>query len=260
MNSDRCSITVIVAVLNMAKTLRRCLDSIVNQTYPDRELIVMDGGSSDGSAEIVHSYQDHIAAWESVADRGIYHAWNKALKHARGEWICFLGADDCFWDNSVLEALAPSLNRAIDGRIRVVYGQMARTNSAGEILHLRGKPWESIRWQMAHGMPLDLPHPGLMHHRLLFSTHGPFDETFRIAGDYELLLRELKHKDRRALYVPEVRTVRNQVGGIADAINLLAHQETVRARRKNGLPAFSLIWLGVYIRALIRERWRGGPL
>jgi len=258
MTSEGCTITIIVAVLNMAHTLSRCLESVIRQTYADRELIVMDGGSTDGSSEIVQSCQGHIAYWESVPDRGIYHAWNKGLRLAHGKWICFLGADDYFWDKQVLQALSPSLDQASGMGIRVVYGQVARTSRTGEILYLRGKPWKSIRWQMAHGMPLDLPHPGLMHHHRLFADHGPFDETFRIAGDYDFLLRELKGKNSRALYIPSVRTVGSQVGGIADCTNLLAHREVARARKNNCLPGFSLVWLGVYTRALIREKRRRG--
>ena len=245
-------ITIIVAVLNGRETIRQCIKSVNNQTYPYKELIIIDGGSTDGTVEILKDNNDKIAYWESKPDRGIYHAWNKALEHSRGDWICFLGADDYFWSKNVLTDLSPHLVNAADSGIKVVYGQMARVNKRGHILKLDGKPWENVRWLMRHGMPL--PHPGLMHHRYLFESHGFFDETFRIAGDYEFLLRELKNG--QALYVSGIRTVGNQVGGIADSSNLLAHREVARARRKNGLSPLSWVWLAVYARAFLREHWR----
>jgi glycosyltransferase involved in cell wall biosynthesis len=90
-------ISVIVAVFNGAKTLQQCIDSVAGQTYPHKELIVIDGGSIDGTREILEGDATKLAYWVSEPDRGIYHAWNKALARARGDWICFLGADDYLW-------------------------------------------------------------------------------------------------------------------------------------------------------------------
>jgi glycosyltransferase involved in cell wall biosynthesis len=245
-------ITVIVAVLNAACSLECCIKSISSQTYPHKELIVMDGGSTDGSLSIIKKYRDTITYWESRPDQGIYHAWNKALKRAEGEWICFLGADDYFWNEDVLADLLPYLIKTDEAEIRVVYGQMARIDGSGRIVKLVGKSWEKLRWLMPHGMPL--PHPGLMHHRSLFENHGLFDESFRVAGDYELLLRELK--TGRALYADGIRTVGNRVGGIADSFSLLTHKEVARARRKNGLTRLSWVWMIVYTRAFMRKQWQ----
>lgn len=245
-------ITIIVAVLNAAKTLERCLLSITEQNYSFKELIVMDGGSTDGSINILHSYSNNINYWESEADKGIYHAWNKALKHATGEWICFLGADDYFWDKHVLSNIAPYLIRAENCGTRVVYGRIARVDTSGKIIKFIGKPWEKIRWLMPHGMPL--PHPGLMHQYTLFKENGLFDETFQIAADYELLLRELRHK--QALYAPDIIVAGWQSGGISEYKVLDAHNEVLLARKKNGLNSFSWVWWVVHIRNILRSHWQ----
>jgi glycosyltransferase involved in cell wall biosynthesis len=245
-------ITIIVAVLNRRTTVKRCLESIEVQDYPNKELIVMDGGSTDGSLLVLEKHKNLVAYSESAPDRGIYHAWNKALMHAHGEWICFLGADDFFWTARSLTEMEPYLIEAAEDGIRVVYGQVVKINWGGSILRVEGKPWEKIRWLMPHGMPL--PHPGLMHHRSLFDVHGHFDETFRIAGDYDLLLRELRKG--QALHAPGVRVVGSEIGGIADSLKLLSHQEVSRARQKNGLPAWTWLSLAIYGRSLIRLQWR----
>ncbi|MDA3897412.1 MAG: glycosyltransferase [Desulfobacteraceae bacterium] len=98
MHQAKPKISIIVVVFNGAQTLERCLYSVVHQIYPCKELIIMDGGSTDGSVELLKRYDSQIKYWESKPDRGIYHAWNKALEHAEGEWICFIGSDDFFFD------------------------------------------------------------------------------------------------------------------------------------------------------------------
>ncbi len=245
-------ITIIVAVFNGSETIQRCIDSVICQNYPRKEIIIKDGGSDDGTLEILKNNDDKITYWESSPDSGIYNAWNIALKHAKGEWICFLGADDYFWNKNVLTDLSPHLVKAADLGIKVVYGQAARVNRNGHILKLIGKPWEKIRWLMPHGMPL--PHTGLMHHRSLFEKHGLFDETFQIAGDYDLLLRELKNGD--ALYVRDLIVAGWQAGGISDFKFLFAHREIGRARRKNGFHNLSWVWLAVHARGFFRAYWR----
>jgi hypothetical protein len=174
------------------------------------------------------------------------------LQYARGEWICFLGADDYFWDKNVLTDLSPHLVKAAIGKIKVVYGQAARVDRNGRILKLMGKPWEKTRWLMPHGMPL--PHTGLMHHRSLFEKHGLFDETFQIAGDYDLLLRELK--SGKALHARDLIVAGWQSGGISDLKFLFAHREIGQARRKNGFHNLSWVWLAVHARGLFRAYWR----
>ena len=94
-------ISIIVAVYNSKKTLQRCIDSVFSQTYPHKELIIIDGGSTDGTVDILRANNDKITYWKSEPDNGIYQAWNKALDHAKSDWICFLGADDYLWKPKV---------------------------------------------------------------------------------------------------------------------------------------------------------------
>lgn len=245
--------SIIVAVLNAHNTIEHCIKSIVCQTYPHKELIIMDGGSIDGSVSLIRKYEDHMAFWESRPDRGIYHAWNKALARASGEWICFLGADDFFWNEHVLSKLSFHLDGAPAKGVKIVYGRVAKINAQGNLVKVLGKPWQKIRWSMPHGMPLNLPHPGLMHHRSLFDDFGLFDETFRIAGDYEFLLRGLKRNG--ALFVEDLYTIGSRIGGIADVSGIKTNLETARARKKHGLNRFSWVWMAVLIRALARTLW-----
>jgi len=242
-------ITIIVAVLNNKESLERCIESVNNQTYPYRELIIIDGGSTDGTVDVLKANNGRITYWESNADRGIAHAWNKAVKKARGEWLCFLGADDRLAGDDVLERFIPYLMDALSENIRVVYGKVVRTDSKERPLKTVGRPWSEVSWLMKHGMAV--PHPGLMHHSSLFRDHGPFDESYHVALDYEFLLRELpKH---RALFAEDILAVYQRCGGISDDSPLSALGETRRARRKHNIRTFLPIWSLVAIRAGLRH-------
>ncbi len=233
-------ISIIVAVFNGADTLTRCLDSIVCQSYPQVELIVMDGGSTDGTITLLEARTCEITYWETQPDRGIYHAWNKALTHATGDWICFLGADDFFWDRDAIASLAAHLPPP-RSPIRVVYGQTAVLSQSGTVVRYEGRPWPQSRAGLA--WTLTLPHPGLLHHRSLFDDHGPFDETLRIVGDYELLLRELKPHgpSGEALFVPRV-AVGFGHGGVSHSPRAMAAMlaEISRVRAWHGLSRWAL--------------------
>lgn len=233
-------ISVVIAVFNGVETLPRCLDSIRSQSYPNKELIVMDGGSTDGTISLLEARTEEIAYWETQPDRGIYHAWNKALARASGDWICFLGADDFFWDWDALASLAAHLPSA-PSAVRVVYGQVAVLSHSGKMVRQEGRSWPQSRAGLA--WTLTLPHPGLLHHRSLFDDHGLFDETYRIVGDYELLLRELKPQgpSGEAVFVPRV-TVGFGHGGVSNSPRAMAAMlaEISRARVKHSLSRWAL--------------------
>jgi glycosyltransferase involved in cell wall biosynthesis len=220
--------SIIVAVFNGAETLQQCIDSVAQQTYPNKELIIIDGNSTDETTDIVKANQEKISYWISEPDQGIYHAWNKGLTKVKGDWICFLGADDYLWNQLVLEKMAEQL-QTLSTHIRVAYGRIMIIDSEGNNLYTLGAPWNSIKERFKNFMCI--PHPGSMHRRNLFDQHGPFDESFRIAADYEFLLRELPKGD--AFFMPDIIVAGMRQGGVSSAsVNLLlAYDEIRRAQR-----------------------------
>lgn len=232
MSHEGPTIAIIVAVFNGSATLRRCIDSVARQTYPHTELVVIDGGSTDGTVDVLKANQQTIAYWVSEPDRGIYHAWNKALAQTHGDWVCFLGADDYLWDEHVLAEMAPHLSRALPAT-RVVYGQVALVNESGTVLDSFGKPWPELRPSFLRGDALNI-HQAMFHHRSLFEDRGTFDESFRIAGDYDLLLRELR--EGCAEFVPCL-VAGMQHGGVSSnpASKMTTIREIMRAMQRHGL-------------------------
>jgi glycosyltransferase involved in cell wall biosynthesis len=242
-------ISVIVAVFNGTTTLQQCIDSVASQTYHDIELIVIDGGSTDGTVDILKANASKLAYWISEPDKGIYNAWNKALPHARGEWICFLGADDYFWTKDVLARMAGSL-RILPFSVSVAYGQIMVLSQTGESLYPVGEPWEKVKERFLQIMCI--PHQGVMHRYNLFRIHGGFDESFRIAGDHEFLLRELKSMD--AFFIPEIIVTGMRQGGVSSTSKnlIVTLLEMRRAARMHGGSFVGGVWLMAMTRIYIR--------
>ena len=253
-DSKSVSYSIVTAAYNCVSTIEHCIESVGRQRHCNREHIVIDGGSTDGTLDLIRRYSASLAYWVSEPDRGIYHAWNKALARARGDWICFLGADDYFWSPDTLERLAPVLADAYPP-VRLVYGQVALVNERGEETQRLGEPWHAVRDRFRQIMCL--PHTGVMHHRSLFEAHGPFDESYRIGGDYEMLLRELCAGEAR--FVPGLVVAGMRHGGASTdpARSLRMILEFRRAQVQHGLGRPGRHWLAAHARArLLVWLWR----
>jgi len=242
-------ITVIVAVFNGANTLQQCIDSVAKQTYFNKELIIIDGNSQDGTIEILKFNNDKINYWISEPDTGVYNAWNKGVEKAKGEWICFLGADDFFLEDDGLEKLITKL-QDIPSEVRIAYTKVMLFGADDNPLFPVGERWENAKGNFMKG--LCLPHQGVMHRRSLFERNGKFDESFRIGGDYEIMLRELKSAE--AMFIPDIIVTAMRPGGLSSnpfsAVE--AMQDIRRAQKKHGQYWPSFFWIKAMIRVYIR--------
>jgi glycosyltransferase involved in cell wall biosynthesis len=243
-------ITIITSTYNAAGHLPSLIKSIRQQTYGNIEWIVVDGASTDGTLDILQQNEDVIDHWVSEPDKGIYDAWNKGVRLAHGEWICFLGADDFLWDDQVMACIASQLVMLAQN-IRVAYGRVILVAEDGKNIGPVGEPWEKIKGRLWQAMCL--PHQGVMHRRSLFEQYGEFDESFRIAGDYEFLLRELGRAD--AFFMPNIIVAGMRQGGVSSnpknsTILLL---EARRAQKLHGRRWPGLIWVSALVRSYIRK-------
>ncbi len=230
-NSPR--FTIIVVVMNRDCVIQRCIDSVACQDYDNKELIIIDGASTDRTVEIIQENSSRIDCWLSERDRGIYHAMNKGVARSTGDWIMFLGADDFLMAPDVLRRVA---ERICVGRCetRLVYGRVAVVSDEGSALG----EWGDYNHQI-----WGLPHQGTFHHRSFFETHGSFDESFKIAGDYELLLRELK--SAKASYMPDMVIAGFSNGGVSTDLDTAPRYwlEYARAQKMNGIFPYSAGWI-----------------
>jgi glycosyltransferase involved in cell wall biosynthesis len=219
--------TIIVAVLNSKESLERCIESVNNQTYPYKELIIIDGGSIDGTVEIIKNNHDNIVYWESKPDRGIYHAFNKALKYAQGEWIYFLGSDDYLWTSDVLDKVAQNI-RGIRNSVRLVYGEINHLRPDNRIIKTSGAEWDGNKIDFSR-MPID--HQALFHHSTIFEDYGLYDEKYKIISDYEFQMRVFTQHGETGRFIP-VTIAGHRYGGIStyrrNRLKILREAELIR--------------------------------
>jgi len=210
-------VTVVTAIYNGQPYVAGCLESVLRQEYPNIEHIVLDGGSSDGTIDVLRQYDDRLALWRSEPDRGIYDAWNKALREARGKWVCFLGVDDEFLPGAVSAymALAAKNSQAeyLSSKVRVVH--------ASGYERTIGHPWTWKKFSKS----MCTAHVGSMHRRSLFDRLGTYNISYPIVADYELLLRA--RRELNTAYMP-VTTVMMRAGGVSSTRRSL--EEAARAK------------------------------
>jgi glycosyltransferase involved in cell wall biosynthesis len=175
-------ISIVVATWNAASTLDRCLGSIQSQTFEQWELLIADGGSTDGTVDLIKKWNTAITWWVSEEDAGIYDAWNKALSYARGEYVAFLGADDTLHSSSTLQDV---LERIDDQPYDLVTGRGVLVDETGHPYHEFGNPYDYRRLMRR----MTICHPGALHRRDLFRRFGHFNTSYQISADYEFLLR-----------------------------------------------------------------------
>ncbi|WP_339660425.1 glycosyltransferase family 2 protein [uncultured Polaribacter sp.] len=237
-------ISIITSTFNSDKTLLDTIDSILNQTYKNIEYIVVDGNSTDKTVEILKSVEHKFKEkeisfnWISEPDKGIYDAWNKALNLVTGEWIAFIGSDDYFKNKNVFSETIPYLKKAVKESCNYVYGVTEHIDKEDKLIEVSGKPWDVQKERFPYTM--NLPHSGCFHHKKLFLKHGFYNDSFKIVGDYEFLLRELKDKNNKAYFVDKVFTVMRE-GGVSASLDnrLIVIKENHKARKLNNISTFS---------------------
>lgn len=181
MGLNKNKVSVVISVLNARKVIENCIISILCQDYKNIELIIIDGGSSDGTVEIIKNYSDKISYWISERDTGIYNAWNKAVVKASGEWLCFIGSDDILLPGS----LRKLLGKAKYPDVNFVSSRVMMVDDGGREFGSIGKSWDFQKLSKGLGVV----HCGALHHHTLFKKYGVFDDSYKIAGDYEFLVK-----------------------------------------------------------------------
>lgn len=194
-------VSVITICYNSVKTLEQTIQSIINQTYRNIEYIIIDGGSTDGTLDIIKKYASEITYWVSEKDNGISDAFNKGLAVATGEIIGILNADDIYTERAIELAV-----RTLEDNpgIGFVFGDMHHADAGGNIIHkITGDPnyKNSIRFTM----PAIL-HPTVFVRRNVYLKHGYFNLNFKTAMDYEFFLR-ITVLGAMGMHIPQVLAI-----------------------------------------------------
>jgi glycosyltransferase involved in cell wall biosynthesis len=225
--TTRPPITLITVVYNGKEHLLEAMRGVWAQTYPHVEYIVVDGGSTDGTVELIRGHEARIHQWVSEPDGGLYDAMNKGVAMATGQVVAFTNADD-----ALLPTTCETIARIFEAHPEVgfVCGAIDVVDTAGNLVGrttpLRG---ERLTARMYHETPF--PHPGVFARRQLFQDLGGFDTRYRLCADWELMLRWLEGGVRN-IQTDEV-LARFRSGG--RSASYAAHLETRTLLRNRGL-------------------------
>ena len=227
------AIAIVIATKEAARTIPHCLASIRSQglCMCMYEVVVVDSASRDGTAEML-GQDSLISWWISKPDRGIAHAWNRAIPRLKAQWVLYLGADDVLASPDVLENMLQHLRENQDAL--VVFGSVRLAGGAWHGLVVGGP-----HWKRQFSIRMTIPHQGAFHHRALYDLVGLYDEGYVVALDYELLLR-LKSTNR-IVYVPELVSVMAS-GGLSSRLVEQSLTEAARAQVANRTLPTLAIW------------------
>jgi len=223
---NRCPlVTVITSTFNAEKDIESSIKSIIEQSYPNIQYIIIDGGSTDSTLDIIKKYEKNISVLISEKDFGIYDAWNKGLKYAKGEWITFIGADDTYFPDAI-ESYIELINKVNNPNLHLVSSKINLVAQDSKILRVVGEQW---RWPIFK-IYMNIAHVGAFHSKHFFEKFGEYDCEFKIVGDYEMLLRP---KDKLVTAFLDKITVNMRIGGISN-IHKHAFKEVIKAKITTG--------------------------
>jgi putative colanic acid biosynthesis glycosyltransferase len=207
-----------VVCKNPGPRLATALNSVWEQRGTPPELIVIDGGSTDGTREWLEQHRPRVACLVSGPDQGIYAAMNRGLAAARGDWVLFLGADDRLASEIVLAEVAVQLGQTAGS---IVVGEIAYED--GRVYHLASSPRPLAR-NFVH-------HQGAFYRRSLFAENGEFDASLRVMADYDFNLRLWKKHVRFKPFA--LCVARCGAGGVSDRGAWRGYREEIRVRHRH---------------------------
>ena len=246
-------ISVITVTYNSGATVRDTIESVLKQSYPDYEYLVIDGGSKDNTLDIVREYEprfDGRMHWVSEEDKGMYDGINKGIRMATGDVVGIINSDDFYHRDDIFDVIAKAFGQ--NPSAQAIYGDVRFVNPSDLEKTVRYysskkfKPWK-FRWGW---MPA---HPTFFTYRENFEKYGYYKVDYYIAADFELLTRFLYTHKLPALYVPE-DFMKMRTGGRSTSgwkATVLLNKEDVRACRENGIrTCLPMMYLRYFLKAL----------
>ena len=234
-------VSIVTVCYNSEKTISDTLDSLESQTYQDIEYLVIDGASSDNTVELVNKNSSRVSKIISERDTGIYDALNKGIKASTGDVVGFLHSDDLFASATVIEDVVAKFKETDSD---AVYGDLkyVAQHDISKVIRLWKSGEYNIKLIKRGWMP---PHPTFFMKRELYEKFGCFDLNFKIAADYDSLLRYLWVNKISISYLPEVLTLMRVGGESNRSLSNIIQKTTedIAALKKNNVPVISaIIW------------------
>lgn len=231
-------ISVVTVSFNAVTTIEKTILSVLNQTYTNIEYIIIDGSSTDGTIDIIKKYENKITKWISEPDNGIYDAMNKGILEAKGEWIIFMNAGDCFSDSRCIENV---FTNHIEEYVQMVYGDINYIKN-GIIKKIKALPTKRIK----HRMPCS--HQAMFIRRTFNDIL--FNLKYKIAAEYEIIHRIMKQGGESSfLYLPITICDFDGNDGISSLYPLKCFKECINIRSYHK----DLYWYWDYTKYIIKK-------
>ena len=234
-------VSIITAVMNRSDTIEHVIESVQSQSHRDLEHVIQDGGSQDGTVDIIQRFSDSRTRLVSESDMGIYDAINRGIARSTGDVVGLLHSDDFFPHHDVVSRIAAAFE---DPTVDAVYGDLDYVSASDSNRVIR-------RWRAGIASPAKLrhgwmpPHPTMYLRASVFRELGVYDTSFEIAADYDAILRFFGTGKVRSAYLPEV-LIKMRLGGASNASLrsiLKKSKEDLRALRRNGVGGYGALVL-----------------
>ncbi len=221
-------VSIITVCLNSKKNIEDTIKRVCRQTYKNIKNIIIDGGSTDGTVDIIKKYVKNVTHWVSEPDRGIADAFNKGIRASSGEIIAFLNSQDYYINESVIQKVIDTFIQ--NPEIKIVYGKTYFiTGNSSEIVAVMGEKYSEERMRKRS----IIPHPSVFIKREVFESYGLFQLKYKIAMDYEFLLRVTRYC--KPLFIDDVLAIM-RVGGISETHKYAVCTELFKAQVANNIP------------------------
>jgi glycosyltransferase involved in cell wall biosynthesis len=233
-NASQSIVSIITIVFNNSKYIKEAIESVLSQDYDSIEYIIIDGGSVDGTIEIINEYRDKISTFISEPDNGVYHAINKGISFATGDIVSILHSDDVFNNKNVVSRMVDEM---INSCSEFCFSDMIIVNKdSGAVLRFYMASYFH-RWMLRTGwMP---PHPTCFIKKSLFYEFGMYSESYKVAGDFEFFVRIFYSREINWNYV-NIISIKMRSGGLSNSgfkSKLLTSREITKSLKQNNIWA-----------------------
>jgi glycosyltransferase involved in cell wall biosynthesis len=229
-------ISIITVVYNNEKTIKDAMQSVFSQDYKNIEYIIIDGNSCDDTVKLICEFKEKLGYFVSEKDSGLYDAMNKGIRAATGDVVGILNSDDLYQDSGVISAVMKQFNEDLE--LDILYGDLVYVKS--EDISKVIRTWKSKKYYNRFFENANVPpHPSLFVKKRVYDESGLFDLDYKIAADYEFMLRIFKKHNFNSRYFNKL-LVRMRLGGASNASIasvIKQNKEVLNAWKKNNLKS-----------------------
>ncbi len=226
-------ISIVTVCLNSENSIEKTIKSVIDQEYSDIEYIIIDGGSSDQTVEIIQKYKKFITTFISEADLGVYDGINKGISYATGDIVSILHSDDYYAHKRVLLNVVNIFKKKIE--LKCLVGATYMVKKENDVIVRKYSPVKFKNWMFNLG--ISPPHPSMFLKKEIYDQYGLYKTDYKIAGDFEFYLRIILKKKIK-IFMSNTNYVIMRLGGkstMSFKSNFISSREILKILKKNGV-------------------------